>query len=601
MVRKLFFLILNMSTTATIVILFVLGARLLLKRFPKVFSYALWGVVLFRLLCPLSLESMFSLIPEPPRTLSRDAFIVKAPQEEATIVEVEVQDAGSTTIPQQLLLEEEKETFLHPFLKHVEWIWLGGVVILLTYSIVSLRELKGWLKGAIQETDQIYLVDQISTPFVLGMLRPKIYLPTHLSQEERQYLLLHEQIHIRRFDPLLRAISYLALILHWFNPFVWLAFYLSGKDMEMACDEAVIQELGSGVKKQYSNSLLSLSIGSLGMGGAPLAFGEGNPKGRIKNVLKFKTPPLWVTGVALVAVATLGVSLMTNPRAKTTFQGASYEVKEILYDAPMYSFTFRPETAPQFCVSSDFVLFMKKWDDTDWYMLGDLLPYEINKKELKALFVESYLEELDQLDQIKHIYRTVQEDEHKTFYMVLELKNGDVLMAIGYNHDTPLIRWLLQLRPLPSTEAEALWSHRTPYIGDNSAVGNIVNQLEFPEGIPVAYFTLHSLAEPYGITIQLDGSQLALDTEMDLKLQKSLLANASILFSLVENLDYVIFSMEHGDADSSQLQYTREWAESIVGSDLWQESKTLSSFERLLDRIYSHIDSAIQPIEEIES
>lgn len=157
----------------------------------------------------------------------------------------------------------------------------------------SLCRLRRRIVGAVRLRDNIYLADHIDSPFVMGVLRPRIYLPSTLAEGERGYIILHEQCHIQRFDPAVKLLSFTALCLHWFNPLVWLSFLLSGRDMEMRCDEAVIRQLGDGVRADYSASLLSLATGRRILAGAPLAFGEGDPKSRIENLLRFRRPKTW--------------------------------------------------------------------------------------------------------------------------------------------------------------------------------------------------------------------------------------------------------------------------------------------------------------------
>jgi beta-lactamase regulating signal transducer with metallopeptidase domain len=151
-----------------------------------------------------------------------------------------------------------------------------GMAVLLIYSIISLVKLQKRLRHAAHEKDNIYIAEHLDTPFVMGFMRPKIYLPASLSEGEKRCILLHERMHIRRFDHVIKIVSFFVLCLHWFNPLVWIAFLISGKDMEMSCDEAVIKELGGDVKKEYSSSLLALATGRRIIGGSPLAFGEGD-------------------------------------------------------------------------------------------------------------------------------------------------------------------------------------------------------------------------------------------------------------------------------------------------------------------------------------
>ena len=192
-------------------------------------------------------------------------------------------------------------------------IWLAGMALLLAYSLVSLLRLRRRLVGAVRLRDNIYLADHIPSPFVMGLIRPKIYLPSDLRETERGYILRHEQYHIRRRDHLVKFLSFLALCIHWFNPLVWAAFVLSGKDMEMSCDEAVVKALGEEIRADYSASLLSLATGRRIVAGMPLAFGEGDTGSRIRNLLSWKRPRPWVMAVCAVVCVGLIALCAANP------------------------------------------------------------------------------------------------------------------------------------------------------------------------------------------------------------------------------------------------------------------------------------------------
>ncbi len=325
MLEKIFLQVLKMSFTASFVILFVFMARIFLQRLPKVFSYALWVVVLFRLICPFSFESMFSLLPVKTNAISQDIIYKTVPTMETGL------PAMNSSI-QQLLPAATPAASTNPLQIWIAIgtiIWLLGMAILLLYSIASLMKLQKRLKNAVCEKDNIYLVEHLDTPFVMGIIRPKIYLPASLTGEEKGYILLHEQMHIRRFDHLVKIISFFVLCLHWFNPFVWAAFFVSGRDMEMSCDEAVINELGGRIKKEYSSSLLTLATGRHILGGTPLAFGEGDTKRRIKNVLDYKKPAFWMVAVALVLGIIFAGCLISNPRTYANASDFSIEVDGI--------------------------------------------------------------------------------------------------------------------------------------------------------------------------------------------------------------------------------------------------------------------------------
>ena len=327
--HRLFPIVCNMSLTASVVILAVLAVRLLLRRAPKVFSYALWAVVLFRLLCPVSVTSAVSLLGA-----------LGAPAQERTAVTSVVEYVPAdivrnmaptvTPLPQEPFPAEPGENIVStapsvtqpaaapasPLSGPVAVLtltWLTGMALLLLYSVISLLRLRRRLVGAVRLEDNIYLADYIPSPFVMGLFRPKIYLPSTLTETERGYILRHEQYHLRRRDHVVKLLSFLALCVHWFNPLVWAAFILAGKDMEMSCDEAVVRELGEDIRADYSASLLSLATGRRIVAGMPLAFGEGDTGSRIRNLLNWKRPRPWVMAVCAVVCVGLIALCAANP------------------------------------------------------------------------------------------------------------------------------------------------------------------------------------------------------------------------------------------------------------------------------------------------
>ena len=327
--ENLFLTVLGMSATGSLVILAVLPARLALRKAPKIFSYALWAVALFRLLCPVTIESAFSLLPSA-------RMVSVAGRGESTDQVIRVQTGlpalnsqvndfladhpyqeGQPALPGSP--EENPAPALNQLGPAPDWralpaaVWLAGCAALLGYDLVSLLRLRRKLTGSVplEGEKNVRLADHIPSPFVLGLFRPTIYLPSGLAEGERDYILLHERTHIRRLDHVTRALAWLAAAVHWFNPLVWLAFYLAGKDMEMSCDEAVLAKLGRSVRADYSSSLLRLSVGGrLPVG--PLAFGGSGFQSRIKNILSYQKPARWVLAAALVGVLCAGAALATD-------------------------------------------------------------------------------------------------------------------------------------------------------------------------------------------------------------------------------------------------------------------------------------------------
>ncbi len=317
----LFSQILNMSLTGSIVILFVLAARLLLKKAPKIYSYVLWAAVLFRLLCPFSMQSPLSVLnlTQPTirvyhgsTTLGNTLSYLSS---EADQKAPEILDAP-TTIPVPIR-QPESDTPQEVFMEIGTIAWMTGMAAMALYSGYDYLHLRRKLREAVPLRSNIYRADRLASPFVLGVFYPKIYLPSDTPVHEQRYIVAHERHHIRRGDHIIKLIAYAALCLHWFNPLVWIAFLLAGQDMEMSCDEAVIKKLGSHIRADYCQSLLRLSTHPRRVTGTPLSFGEGDPKGRVRNIVRWATPKQWVRILCLFLCAALLAACALNPEDET--------------------------------------------------------------------------------------------------------------------------------------------------------------------------------------------------------------------------------------------------------------------------------------------
>ena len=312
----------NMSLTASVAIVLVILLRLLLKKAPKVISYALWGVVLFRLLCPVSIGSNFSvynLFDAPAQESGTITSVIEYVPSNIVHTEypsVALPVPGISDVINEALPQGQEQLVADPLeapMSFATYAWMIGVLVMAIYSIVSYIRLRRKLSVVVPLRDNIFIADDIKSPFVVGLFRPKIYLPCNLGDKEQEYIILHEQHHIKRLDHVMKALAFLALAIHWFNPLVWVAFILASKDMEMSCDEAVIRKVDGDVRADYSASLLTLATGRRIIAGTPLAFGEGDTKGRINNLSKWKKPAVWVVLIAVVACAVLAVTVLTNP------------------------------------------------------------------------------------------------------------------------------------------------------------------------------------------------------------------------------------------------------------------------------------------------
>lgn len=307
--------LLDLHLTVSIVILFVLCVRQFLKAAPKVFSYALWGIVLLRLLVPVSIESPVSFVPERTEFSSMVEVNDVLPE-----ISFETpQDRTDNRWQQQNTAPEAPMVLTAHSIApqtYLTLLWILGITIMLLYSAISYLKLRCRVRASVPLRRDIYIADHIDSPFVMGIFRPVIYLPGSLADSERRYIIAHEHHHIRRGDHIFKALGFLALTIHWFNPLVWLAFSLASRDMEMSCDEAVIRKMGDAFRADYSATLLNLATGHRVFTGTPLAFGEGNPTGRVRNLAKWKKPAIWVVVICLLICLILAVCLLTDPKTE---------------------------------------------------------------------------------------------------------------------------------------------------------------------------------------------------------------------------------------------------------------------------------------------
>ena len=329
--HTVFSTVLNMSITASIAIPVILLARIILKRAPKIFSYALWAIVLFRLLCPVSLTSRLSLLglfPAQTADTGRIEYVsLDAPPAESPAIAVDIPASGPDqtadipgTPPTAGAAADSPADVL---ISMGSTVWICGVAAMLVFHLLQLIRLRRKLIGSVPLYDNIYLADHIPTPFVIGLIHPKIYLPSAMSEAEQSYIIQHEKHHIRRCDHMIKLLAFAALCIHWFNPLVWLAFALSGKDMEMSCDEAVMRQMDRDIRADYSLSLLRFSSGKRVVIGTPLAFGEGDTKERIENIMKYRKPTIMAVVLAVIVCVGLTACLSSNPQSSAETDGLS--------------------------------------------------------------------------------------------------------------------------------------------------------------------------------------------------------------------------------------------------------------------------------------
>lgn len=339
MLKNIFVYLLHNSIAVCVVILTVFAVRLFLRRAPKKYSYILWSIVGIYLLCPIRLSSpisIYSLINNVSDTfLEHHSLPLNAKNfadKNKTYNEKNQKtkdsnkskfDNVSSTNKNQKTKQNQNNTAGTENISQsltvttTAYIWFCGCIILLVRNLFLIWRTKQTVLMAIRRKDNIYESECISTPFVLGIVRPKIYIPVNLSEQEREYILKHEQYHIRRKDQIIKICAYILCVIYWFQPLIWFAYFVMIRDMEMSCDEYVLKNSKSDIRAAYSTSLLKLATKTGDFNAGLPAFGESDIRKRVKNIMKFNAKKKWVSVVAAIAVVIVGVSCLTKAAVKT--------------------------------------------------------------------------------------------------------------------------------------------------------------------------------------------------------------------------------------------------------------------------------------------
>ena len=314
--------VVSMSLTASLVILAICGARLLLRQAPKKFSYWLWAGAAFRLVCPFSFPAAFSLLALAPaaQTVAETGPLTEVSYLPGAGLPAAAPGVGAAdaALPQAAGAGQALGLW-----EVLGLVWLLGAAALLIGALVAYLRVKGQVATAVKFAHNVYECGAFRSPFVLGFFRPKIYIPFGLEPRQREHVLCHESAHIQRRDYLIKPLGFLLLAIHWFNPLVWLAFHLMSRDMEMSCDEKVLSQLGEEARREYSLSLLSIGSRRRFPAPNPLAFGETGVKERVVNVMKFRRAKRWVTVAAAVAVVAVTAACAANPAGESLLPSAS--------------------------------------------------------------------------------------------------------------------------------------------------------------------------------------------------------------------------------------------------------------------------------------
>ena len=323
-----FLKLLNLSISASWLVLAVLVLRLVSKRSPKWMNVLLWGIVALRLMLPFSIESALSLIPSA-ETLSPEVVRFDPAPTITSGVNI-IDNAVNPSLSESFAaapLASVNPLYVWTYL--AGWVWLIGLGAMLLYALVSYLQLRRRVSVSLCVRENIYLCDAISSPFILGVVKPRIYLPSGLDEVERQNVLSHERAHLTRRDHWWKPLGFALLAVYWFNPLLWLAYALLCRDIELACDERVIRTMDESAVKTYSTVLLACSMPRKAVITCPLAFGEVGVKERVKNALHYKKPAFWVVAASVAVCVVVAVCFLTNPERATMKWAKSLRVEDV--------------------------------------------------------------------------------------------------------------------------------------------------------------------------------------------------------------------------------------------------------------------------------
>ena len=310
--NELFLKIINMSISASWLVLAVLILRFVLKKAPKWINVLLWGIVAIRLICPFSFESTLSLIPSA-ETIPLNIGMDTTPTINSGISAIN--NAVNPIIGQSNTpMAGASVNLLQITIGIYEYIWIFGMIALALYTAISYWRLRRKVDTAVRYKDNIFQSENVSFPFVLGIIKPRIYLPFKMNGQDLEHVVAHEHAHIRRKDHWWKPFGFLLLTIHWFNPLMWMAYVLLCRDIELACDEKVIKELGNEQRGDYTQALVACSVNRRMIVACPLAFGEVSVKERVKSVMNYKKPAFWVIIISVIVCVGVAVCFLTNPK-----------------------------------------------------------------------------------------------------------------------------------------------------------------------------------------------------------------------------------------------------------------------------------------------
>ena len=423
----IFLKLLNLSISASWLVLVVLALRLVLKRAPKWVDVLLWGMVALRLMLPFSIESALSLIPSA-ETLSPEVVqFDPAPTitSGVTIIDNAVNPSLSESFAAAPLASVNP---LYVWIYLAGWVWLIGLAAMLAYALVSYLRLRRRVRASIPLRENIYVCDEVPSPFILGIVHPRIYLPSALDEAQRGSVLSHERAHLARHDHWWKPLGFALLAVYWFNPLLWLAYTLLCRDIELACDERVLRGMDAGQVKDYSSALLACSVPRRMLAACPLAFGEVGVGARVKNALRYKKPAFWVVAASVAVCVVVAVCFLTNPERATMKWAKELRVE----DVARIELTTMPQTPD------------KQYKDFDAEEFAEVVAlinrsggrYVRSMEPLAGSSIELYV---TTTDGVRHtvvnngnVYLCIDGDAYRNFHITWPYTEGDSPLPEGF-------------------------------------------------------------------------------------------------------------------------------------------------------------------------
>lgn len=466
--ENLFIKLFNVSVTASFVVLAVILVRFIMKKSPKWIICILWSLVGLRLVFPFSIESVLSLIPSA-ETLPPDIMVTHTPEIHTGIpiinssinpifTESFKPNLATSANPMQIII----------FIASI--IWIVGIAVMLIYSAISYFYLRHKVSVSIKNSDNIYYCDNIKSPFILGLIIPKIYLPSNIQNDSYNYVLSHEKAHIKRLDHIWKPLSFLILSVYWYNPFLWVAYILFCRDIETACDQKVIKSMESEEIKGYSTALLNFSINRKLINACPLAFGEVGVKTRIKSILNYKKPAFWIIILTFVLAIAVAICFLTVPKNKPNTESSLPTAQNLTcftpyrldYNDGMFSYVPSIETFLCYCLDEDLNLYTIDNNNLAT-SLGKMEEITLDSKNFDSRLKQNFWLTKFSTTGFRHdnkrafVLKVDNKDEKDDeIYLLLEQENGDYYIAMGYynmnlaepkNEDKSIIRWIFKVNP----------------------------------------------------------------------------------------------------------------------------------------------------------